>query len=88
MKRFYVETRKSLFFVIVHKERRTIILRKIIAKNKNFQMSKQKTFKGNVIAFEKEKGLNLILKEKGEEIIRISNVTHIYGEIIPQEINK
>ncbi len=87
-KRFYVETRKSLFLVIVYKEKRSIILRKVMSKNKDFQMSNQETFRGNVITFERKKGLNLILMDKGKEIINISNITQIYGKIVPQEINK
>ncbi len=85
-KKFYLEAERSLFLLVVKKEKNMIVLTKILSRSEDDQIEKQ--FKGNNFSLNQLGGkLSLAIKKDRKTIIEIRNITNVYGKIRPYQIN-
>ena len=85
-KKFYLEAERSLFLLVIKKEKNMIVLTKILSRSEDDQIEKQ--FKGNNFSLNQLGGkLSLVIKKDRKIIIEIRNITNVYGKIRPYQIN-
>lgn len=85
-KKFYLEAERSLFLLVVKKEKNMIVLTKILSRSEDDQIEKQ--FRGNNFSLNQLGGkLSLAIKKDRKTIIEIRNITNVYGKIRPYQIN-
>ncbi|HNP79768.1 MAG TPA: hypothetical protein PKI00_02885 [Candidatus Pacearchaeota archaeon] len=85
-KKFYLEAERSLFLLVIKKEKNMIVLTKILSRSEDDQIEKQ--FKGNNFSLNQLGGkLSLAIKKDRKTIIEIRNITNVYGKIRPYQIN-
>ncbi len=85
-KKFYLEAERSLFLLVVKKEKNMIVLTKILSRSEDDQIEKQ--FRGNNFSLNQSGGkLSLVIKKDRKIIIEIRNITNVYGKIRPYQIN-
>ena len=85
-KKFYLEAERSLFLLVIKKEKNMIVLTKILSRSEDDQIEKQ--FRGNNFSLNQLGGkLSLVIKKDRKIIIEIRNITNVYGKIRPYQIN-
>jgi len=85
-KKLYLEAERSLFLLVVKKEKNMIVITKILSRSEDDQIEKQ--LKGNNFSLNQLGGkLSLAIKKDIKTIIEILNITNVYGKIRPYQIN-
>lgn len=84
--KFFIETKGSLYLLVVKKEKNIIVLTKVLSRSEDDQVNNQ--IKGNNISLNSiGKNLSLSIKKDRHVVFTIPNVIKVYGEIRPYKIN-
>lgn len=84
--KFFIETRGSLYLLVIKKEKNIIVLTKVLSRCEDNQINNQ--IKGNNISLNSiGKNLSLSIKKDRHVVFTIPNIIKVYGEIRPYKIN-